>query len=150
MQVSKLANKTDLDVSPYKSRTPRAGGITEPLVQSEQMSRTQKSSRHDLDTLIKFNQSQPKELLLSKLIGGDIYPSNTAPTSPRKSQITPRKFQETIERLYSQKIKSQEKTDSLKYLIYQEERQKLKPKPDILKKSKQLAKKKETLPIFSL
>lgn len=65
-----------------------------------------------------------------------MFPSNTAPTSPRKSQITPRKFKETIERLYTQKMKSQEKTDSLKYLIYQEERQKLKSKPDILKKSK--------------
>lgn len=54
--------------------------------------------------LMRFSSQQSKEDLLNKLIHGDLATmANTAPVSPRKPGITPRKFEETVQRLYSQR-----------------------------------------------
>ncbi len=55
---------------------------------------------------MKFSSTQQsKEELLSKLINGDLMKmAYTAPVSPRKvGGVTPRKFEETVQRLYSKR-----------------------------------------------
>lgn len=171
LHVSQLAESRPLADGPYQSRTPRAepaGLLAETLPvplsarsggqqqQHHYSQRSQASAQRELQQLVALKGSQPKELVLERLIGGGF----TAPASPRKgggswgggsAQVTPRSFESTVQRLYSQKVRSQEKTDSLKFLLYQEERQQLQDRPAILAKSRALADKRQgTLPIYSL
>lgn len=95
-EVDKIVQK---DIMPLNEHTTHA-----PATESSKTPRSELAkNKKDLITLMQFSSSQQsRENLLNKLIHGDMaMMASTAPVSPRKPGITPRKFEETVQRLYS-------------------------------------------------